>query len=175
MHHVDAARRQPSRAAASVLLAIDNQADALETTAWAAAEASARQASLRLLHVVPWDPFEPVPVAPGDHGVHEAAHRLLDRAAQRARQVAPHLVVSTAIHIGDPARAIALAGDDTDLIVLGRDATCRPQRRRGRSVILQVATRSRCPVAVVGLSGQATYGRGPGARRTSRTKRTIRW
>jgi nucleotide-binding universal stress UspA family protein len=162
MHHSDALRRQGSRTASFLLVAVDNQADGLDAVAWAAAEASARYARLRVLHVVPWDPFGLDYVGPGDAGAYDAARRLLDKAAERARRVAPHLAIDTLIHTGEPARAIALEGDDADLIVLGRDATCRPHHRWSRSVTLQVTARSRRPVAVVGFTGTPLQGRAAG-------------
>jgi nucleotide-binding universal stress UspA family protein len=162
MNHLDALRREGSRTASFVLVAVDSQTDGLDAVAWAAAEATARQASLHILHVISWDPFGLGYVGPGDAGAYDAARRLLDKAADRARRVAPHLAIATRIHTGEPARTIALEGDEADLIVLGRDATCRPHRRWGRSVTLQVTARSQRPVAVVGFSGPRMHGRAAG-------------
>ncbi|MFG1817657.1 universal stress protein [Kribbella sp. NPDC049174] len=147
----------------SVLVAVDCRADGLDAVAWAAAEASARQASLHILHVIRWDPFGISSVGPGDAGEHDAARRFLDNAAERAGKIAPQLAIAAYLHTGDPARVIAIEGNHADLIVLGRDPTCRPHRLWARSVTRQVAARSQRPVTVVGLSGAPL--RGPSAGR----------
>lgn len=162
MDRLDALRPEGSRTAAFVLVAVDSPANGLDAVAWAAAEAAARQARLHILHVIPWNSFALTYVGPGDAGAHDAAQRLLDTAAERARQVAPHVAITTHIHTGEPSHSIAVEGDDADLIVLGRDATCRPHQRWGRSVAVQVTARSRRPVAVVGFTGTPVLGRGAG-------------
>jgi nucleotide-binding universal stress UspA family protein len=141
-----------------VLAAVGSLADGLDAVAWAAAEASARHASLHLLHVIPFDPFGLEYVGPGDGGPYDAARLFVDQAAEHARRVAPHLSIATRISAGDPARTIALEGDKADLVVLGREANCRPLHGWSRSLILQVTARSRGPVAVIGFAGRPLSG-----------------
>ncbi|TDD29322.1 universal stress protein [Kribbella turkmenica] len=162
MYHLDALRRERPRTTSFVLVAVDSPTDGVDAVAWAAAEASARQATLHILHVIPWEPFGLDYVGQGDAGAYDAAQRLPDKAAERARRVAPHVAITTRIHTGEPARAIALEGDRADLIVLGRGATCHPRRRSRRSVTLQVAARSQRPVAVVGDAGTPQPGSAAG-------------
>ncbi|MGW1345697.1 universal stress protein [Kribbella sp. NPDC002412] len=162
MHHVDAVRAGGSRTATFVLVAVDRETDGLDAVAWAAAEASARQANLHILHVIPCDPFGLAYVGPGDAGAYDAGRRVLDKAAERAHRVAPDPAIATRISTGEAGRSIALEGDEADLIVLGRAANCGPSRRWSKSVTLQVTARSRRPVAVVGLAQTPPHGRAAG-------------
>ncbi|NIK61382.1 universal stress protein [Kribbella shirazensis] len=162
MHHRETSRREAHRTPAAVLAAVGGPAHGLDAVAWAAAEASARHAPLHLLHVIPSDPFGPDSVGPGDAGAYDAARLFVDKAAEHARRVAPHLSIATRITTGDPARTIALEADNADLVVLGREAICRQSHRWSRSLTVQVTARSPRPVAVVGFAGPPGNGRAAG-------------
>jgi nucleotide-binding universal stress UspA family protein len=140
---VDAVRPARSRNASTVLVAADSDADGLDAVAWAAAEASARQASLHILHVIRSEPVSSTCVWPGDTGVHDTAEPFLDVAFEHALKVAPDLVINTHLRAGDPGRTIALEGNNADLIVLGRDVTRRPHRFCRWSMTRQVTAWSR--------------------------------
>jgi hypothetical protein len=142
----------------TVLVAVYGHRDGWDAVDWAAAEAGARGAAVRVVHVtgLPWalDAFGATAglrLAAGD-----SAQRVLDEAEARVHAVAPSVPVSTELLTGRPAAAIARAGRRAALVVLGQRDPARD--RSGASVAAQVATRTRGTVVVVGLSPEGTHG-----------------
>ena len=175
--HAAATPRRAAQAAASllagqdsgpVLVGVDGRARDWDALEWAAAEAAARQCTLRVVHVINWpslmpEPFGGVSAAQWDAGAQQAAELALSEAARRARVIAPALRVTTHLQAGATAAAIVQEGDRDALIVVGRGREAGRLRSLTRAVSWQVALHASCPVAVVGLSGEAS--RGPSAGR----------
>jgi nucleotide-binding universal stress UspA family protein len=152
----------------TVLVAIDGNAQGWDALEWAAAEAAARQCTLRIVHVVDSSPpilggYMGVFVGEWDSGVLDAAKRLLDEAERRASAVAPGLVITTRLHDGSTAAGILLEGRRDALIVVGRGHKGGRISTLAKSVSMEVARRASAPVVIVELSGAPTIG--PSARR----------
>ena len=143
----------PGSGSGSVLVAVDGD-DGWDALDWAAAEAAARGAALRIVHVVRlmWgvDTFSAVGVS--RVATVETAERILAEAADRARAVAPDTLITTEVLPGSPGSVIAAVARRDELIVLGGR---RPDRRheRRRSVVAEVLRRAHGPVVVVDPAG----------------------
>jgi nucleotide-binding universal stress UspA family protein len=151
-----------------VLVGVDGRARGWDALEWAAAEAAARQCTLRVVHVINWpsitaDCLGGVSAAQWDAGAQHAAELALSEAARRARTIAPALRVTTHLQAGATAAAIVQERDRDALIVVGRGRETGRLRSLTRPVSWQVALHASCPVVVVGLSGEAS--RGPSAGR----------
>jgi nucleotide-binding universal stress UspA family protein len=108
---------------------------------WAAEEAAARQAELRL-------------VTATRPGADEAtAARLLDRLAAEAMADWPELVATTRLVAGSPAAVLRAASEDADLLVIGADdASPFAEALRG-SLPGDLLHSAPCPLAVVPRRG----------------------
>jgi nucleotide-binding universal stress UspA family protein len=133
----------------SILVAVDGRPAGWDALGWAAAEAAARRAELRIVHAFRLaQVFDPFGGAPGPQlAAVGAAHMILVEAADRARIIAPDLPISMRLLRGSPAKAILREGRHDSLIVLGRP---RSEGRRTRSVTEKVLLRAQTPVAVIG-------------------------
>jgi nucleotide-binding universal stress UspA family protein len=170
--HAAAAARRAGQAAAGqlagqdsgpVLVGVDGRARGWDALEWAAAEAAARQCTLRVVHVINWpclmpESFAGVSAAQWDAGAQQAAEFVLSEAARRARVIAPALRVTTHLQAGAIAAAIVEASDRDALIVVGRGREAGRLRSLTSPVSWQVARHASGPVAVVGLSGEASHG-----------------
>ncbi|WP_344586057.1 universal stress protein, partial [Kitasatospora paracochleata] len=145
----------------AVLTGIDGSPQSEAAVRWAAEEAVRRGAVLRILHAWPWLSAANVEGLPAG-GLRPAALRALADAAEEIRRAHPGLSVETAVVGDDPADALAAAGEDQELIVLGSRGLGGFSGLLAGSVGLAVAARATVPVVLVRADGTAGPG-GPGA------------
>jgi nucleotide-binding universal stress UspA family protein len=129
---------------------------------WAAEEATARRAELRLVTVcaAPAPPDQYLPADSLD-AQRAAAERLL---ADMARFVAtswPDLVVSTELANGPIASALRAAAEDADLLVVGADDASLFVEALAGSVPGDLLTTAPCPLAVIPRRGWMTPASAP--------------
>jgi nucleotide-binding universal stress UspA family protein len=146
----------PRKDNGAILVAVDGKAQGWDALEWAAAEAAARQCSLRVVHVTNWSPpivggYMGTFVGEWDSGVLDAAKRVLEEAVRRALAVAPGLSVATRVQEGPAAAAVVSEGRHDALIVVGRGHKGGRISAFARSVSLQVVRHSIAPVVVVEL------------------------
>lgn len=118
--------------------------------AWAAAEAAARDAELRLTTARPApaapDRYLPADPAPEHHA---AAERELAEMAAYVNAGWPGLAVSSELVVGPPAGALRAAAEDADLLVVGADDAGPFTEAISGSVPGDLLTSAPCPLAVV--------------------------
>lgn len=124
--------------------------------AWAAAEAAARDAELRLTTARPApaapDRYLPTDPAPAYRA---AAERELTEMAAYVNTGWPGLAVSTELAVGPPAGALRAAAEDADLLVVGADDASPFTEAISGSVPGDLLTTAPCPLAVVPLEPTA--------------------
>jgi nucleotide-binding universal stress UspA family protein len=136
---------------AKVVVGTDGSAGGMTAVRWAAETAELTQRPLEVVVAYHWE----VPgrwygsVRELTAAADERAGAIAVAAAAEAARVAPHVEVTTALLLGDPAPVLLRTAEDADLLVVG-------SRGRGGfsglllgSVSIQVATHAHCPVAVV--------------------------
>ncbi|WP_427892400.1 universal stress protein [Kribbella sp. GL6] len=143
--------------------------DSQDTLDWAAAEAAARNAELRVVYAFPWthvlDAF-------GDLAVDEqdlaAAETIVQDAIEYVRELFPSLRVSSTVFPGRPITALLNEARDTTgaLIVIGHG------RRYERKLARRLARRTTASLAVVGLPHDRTLG--PSRPTSARGRRSTR-
>lgn len=118
--------------------------------AWAAAEAAARDAELRLLTARP-GPAAPDRYLPSDPApaYRAGAEQELTEAAAYIKTNWPGLVVSTELATGPPAAVLRAAAEDADLLVVGADDASPFIEAISGSVPGDLLTTAPCPLAVV--------------------------
>ena len=130
--------------------------------AFAADEAAARGAELRLVTVRPApampDTYLPADPAPANRAV--AERELADMAAH-AREGRPGLVVSTDLVLGLPAEVLRTAARDAELLVVGADEANPVAEAVSGSVPGDLLTTAPCPLAVVPRDEPAVTGDAP--------------
>jgi nucleotide-binding universal stress UspA family protein len=122
-----------------VLVGVDGRARGWDALEWAAAEAAARQCTLRVVHVINWPSLMPesfggVSAAQWDAGAQQEAELAVSEAARRARTIAPALRVTTHLQAGATAAAIVQERDRDALIVVGRGREAGRLRSLTRAV-----------------------------------------
>jgi nucleotide-binding universal stress UspA family protein len=126
--------------------------------AWAAAEAAARGAELRLLTARPGpaasDQYPPSDPAPA-YGA--AAERELTEMAAYVSTGWPGLVVSTELVAGPPAAVLRAAAEDADLLVVGADDASPFTEAISGSVPGDLLATAPCPLAVVPREAQGEW------------------
>ena len=124
--------------------------DGRQVVRWAAAEAHARHAELRLVTALPGpsaaDPYLPNEVA-GEHRA--GAARLLAELTEEVAAEWPDLAVVTEVGEGPPAGVLRDATDEADLLVVGADDAGPFVEAISGSVPGDLLTTSRCPLVVV--------------------------
>jgi nucleotide-binding universal stress UspA family protein len=155
MSDVAAGRSEPA-----IVVGVDGSAAAWDALAWAAAEASATGHPLCIVHVAEWPVVADMwPVASLDRSaaLRIAGAELVAEGVRRVRDVAPNLVMITQLEAGtDVADSLVRAAAGDAMIVLGKRRASRHWwSRHRRPTAVAVASRARCPVAVVELMGEA--------------------
>ncbi|MFE4634229.1 universal stress protein [Streptomyces sp. NPDC056773] len=151
---------------APVLVGFDGSPRSLSAARWAAREALAAGAPLRLLHVgQAWPTIQPIsPEFQPVLGANESAARVvLSSLAEELRAAHPGLTVETATAEGGPGNEIprAAAQSHAGLIVLGASGEERHVVPLLGSTALHVAGRAGVPVVLVREpAGRAPHGRG---------------
>jgi nucleotide-binding universal stress UspA family protein len=147
-----------------ILVAVDGRPSGWQALEWAAAEAAARQSSLRIVHAVnsqpvSWDLFGTFSPDQWDADIEAVGAKILSEAACRARAVSTALPITTHLLLGPPAAAVLQEAGADALIVLGRGGTPGLGRSFTTSVSKQIARRAIGPVAIVELFDGSRRGR----------------
>jgi nucleotide-binding universal stress UspA family protein len=164
-----------TKPAALVVVGVDGSAESLRAVDWTAEEARLRHRPLRIVHAFLWPlmrvPLGPSPLGPPDGGLRHAAEQILATAADRAREAAAALEVSTDLPVCAPAPALIDASRDAALVVVGnvasaglpgcssaRSASRSPPTRPARSSSYAATTNTPVPVRrparwLVGVDG----------------------
>jgi nucleotide-binding universal stress UspA family protein len=131
---------------APVVVGANGTAAGLAAVRLAAREAVARGRELRVVHAFTWPKrgAADLEYAPARH----AAARIVEQAVTTARRSTPGAHVSGTLVDGLPARVLLQLSRGADLIVLGDDDLATVTRLPLDSVLLQVVSRSWCPVVV---------------------------
>ena len=140
---------QSTAGSGPVVVLVDDLSADRYALVWAAAEAAARDAELRIVHTFRWlRILDPVGNPTVDLRARGVAARLVEAAEQHARQIAPSLLISTRLVRGRARSTLlheARHEPGESLLVLGPD-----HRRLGRSLTRQLMHRTDAVVAVVG-------------------------
>lgn len=129
----------------TVVVGVDGSEHNEAAVDYAAAEAAASGAQLRLVTVVDHNsPLigEPVPVA--DHCL-----RMLEEVRTRIVRAAPDLTMDLRVRHGNPAAALLESAGDRDLLVVGRRGLGALKRLLIGSTSIRAAGRARVPAVVV--------------------------
>jgi nucleotide-binding universal stress UspA family protein len=136
-----------------IVVAVDGSKAALHAVAWAAREAVATDARLRVVHVV-----QPVaaagvgmvpPVAPVSGDVlEESGQRVLAEALDEASAVISRNQIDAALLYGPVARTLLDLSADAQLLAIGTEGAGPMTRLLLGSVTGHVAAHARCPVVV---------------------------
>ncbi|MEV0202976.1 universal stress protein [Nonomuraea sp. NPDC050691] len=153
--------------AAAIVVGVDGSPQSLSAVDWAAREAAARGCRLRIVHAFLWPlmgvPLGPPVMGPPDAGLQQAADKLLSTAADRARQTAPNLDITTDMPVCAPAAALIDASRDAALVVVGQRGLGGFTGLLVGSVGVQTAAHAACPVIVVRGSHDDLRAPGPAA------------
>lgn len=142
-----------------VVVGVDGSEVSLAAVRWAAREAAARGAPLRIIHAADYLGEPPSPGALPPELPH--ARRITATAYTAARHAAPGLAASTEVVPGDAQTALLRAAATAQLVVLGISTTGAADELVLASVAQRVASRSPQPVVVVPRSGHDTAGGRP--------------
>jgi len=139
----------------AVVVAVDGSTADEPVVDWAADEAARLQAPLRLVTVVDpqvqLTPYETLVSGTPSlaHHLDEGAHRILGRAADRARARRGGLDIATALPWGPPAAALVRLSENALRMVVGAPVRGHLERILLGSVALPVVAHAHCPVVVV--------------------------
>jgi len=143
--------------ARDVVVGVDGSEVGLSAVRWAAREASARGAPLRIIHAADYLGEPPGPGAPPPELPH--ARRLTAIAYTAARHAAPGLTATTEVVPGDAIPALLRAGAASQLLVLGISTTGAADELVMAPIAQRVAARSPQPVVIVPRGPEAGAGR----------------
>jgi nucleotide-binding universal stress UspA family protein len=143
-----------------VVAGIDGRPDSDNAIRWAAAEAAARGAALRLVHAFVWSEFRGVPLGASDMapGLRAQADVIVADAVEMARKFEPGLAVTGERVDGFPAAVLLAESRHADLVVIGSRVTGRLLRLIVSSAGTELAARAHCPVVVVRPTDDALAG-----------------
>ena len=141
---------------ADIVVGVNGTPASWDALLWAAAEAAATRASLRIVHVL----IEPRPIHAGtwtwlqeEEYAMASGQRLLVRSKAAVRRIEPDLVVSCHLEAGATvARALATAGAGGSMIVIGHPDVMSKHRFLRRDHLAALVRRADGPVAMVTLT-----------------------
>lgn len=133
-----------------VVAGIDGSPAAETAIRWAATEAAARGAELRLVHAFVWPLFH-VPVGPSDlaPGLRAAADKIVRESVEAARKFEPGIAVEGLRADGFPAPVLIGASADADLVVIGSRGLGVTLGALIGSTGLDLTANAHCPVVVI--------------------------
>ncbi len=142
----------------TIVVGIDGAMDCDHAIRWAAAEAAARHAPLRLVHAFVWS--DQVPLGPTDlaPGLRIQAGRIIATAVATAERLDPSVAVTAAQVDGFPSRVLLTESGHADLLVLGSRALGRIAGLIVSATGRQLTAQARCPVVVVRPTRNARAG-----------------
>jgi nucleotide-binding universal stress UspA family protein len=136
-----------------IVVGIDSSPDSLDAVRWAAAEATRRAASLRLVTAVEWLDRPAVGLPAPEHNIADALFELagkgLEEAAAAAKEVAPEVEVDSQTAVGFPIAVLAAESRHAGLLVVGGGSRGPVAALVAGSVTVGVTTHAACPVVVV--------------------------
>jgi nucleotide-binding universal stress UspA family protein len=143
-----------NRTTSEVVVGVDGSRVALEAVRWAALEAAARSAPLRIVHAATYlgEPDTPEGAPPEL----PRARSILATAFTTARHASAGLAVSTELVTDPPAVALLHAGDAASLLVLGISTTGVADELVLASLTQRVCAQASRPVVVVPRAGATT-------------------
>ncbi|MCD0448937.1 universal stress protein [Actinocorallia sp. API 0066] len=130
-----------------VVVGVDGLEPAFDAVELAARQAARYGRDLRIVSVVaPWVLEDDAALAEVRAWMFEGCDQTLDKAAARAREIAPDVVIERALLGGAAAKVLTGESEHADLLVLGGRGLGRAAAVALGSVSLQVASHARCPV-----------------------------
>lgn len=130
-----------------VVVGIDGRESSRDALVWAARTSRARGAELRIVHAAGYTPVAwSAEVA---ETLERAGEVLLGEEAERAREIAPGLTVTTVLAHETVGRALTAHSADAELLVVGTHRLTLTERIFTGSLAYQAAAGAECPVAVV--------------------------
>ncbi|KUN80604.1 universal stress protein UspA [Streptomyces bungoensis] len=136
-----------------VVVGVDGSPSSLAAVEVAAREAGLRRVGLRMVHAFGAPsirlPGGGPPWSPAQAGVRELVDGTLDRAEQRARDVAPHVDVTREVTVGEPPAVLEIESHTASLVVVGSRGLGGFGSLLLGSTAVQLAAHGRCPVLVV--------------------------
>ncbi|MFK4084836.1 universal stress protein [Kribbella sp. NPDC020789] len=142
-----------------VVVGIDGAPDSEGAIRWAAAEASARDVPLRLVHAFVWSEFR-VPLGHSDMapGLRAHAGQIVAEAVEIAEKFAPHVALAGLQVDGFPVPVLLAESHRAELLVIGSRGTGPLTGLLVSSTGLQLAAHAQCPVVVVRPTENALVG-----------------
>lgn len=148
-----------------VVVGVDGSDASLVAVRWAATEAAGRHTPLRIVHAIGVPDFFPGgAVSPSTelfHLLEQDAEAVLRTAEETARDVAPHLDVTTLSTTDAPVVAMIGESSSARLIVLGKSGRGAFAGLLLGSTTVTLAAHAHCPVVAVRGSGKPPEGAGP--------------
>ncbi|GAB2794667.1 universal stress protein [Amycolatopsis magusensis] len=137
----------------AVVVGVDESATSMNAVRWAAAVAAQRNRELRLVHVID-DILLSLPrPLPTQENLHEVVlargHRLLAKAREAAREVAPEVKLHVELARGRAMDVLRGESETAGLLVLGTPGLRPLGRFLVGSVTIALSAHAACPVAVV--------------------------
>ncbi|WP_037314333.1 universal stress protein [Amycolatopsis orientalis] len=143
----------PEHSEHGVVVGVDGSEAALRAVRWAAKQAHRRHAELTLVHAIDDEALShprPIPTRENlTEMIRQRGHRLLRKARDAAKEVAPDVPVSSVLLHERPVMALKTASENADLLVLGTEGLRPLGRVLVGSVSIALAARAACPVALV--------------------------
>lgn len=138
------------RSNARVVVGIDGSDASRSAVCWAATEAAARSATLRVVHAFVWPLFR-VPLGPSEvaPGLRAGADFLIGEAAELAAKTEPSVPVEAAVVDGFPFPVLAEESRHADLVVVGSRGLGATLTVLVGSTAVDLVAHAHCPVVVV--------------------------
>lgn len=131
-----------------VIVGIDGSEQAKHAAFWAADEAVARHATLRLIYVIRTDLSGTLTAAEYQIAVATAKRTVMSTRAEIAER-SDGVTISTTIAQGSPAAVLIAESDDADMVCVGWSGMSRLGIALMGSTATTVAEKTTCPVAIV--------------------------
>lgn len=137
-----------------IVVGVDESASSERAVGWAAEEAVARQASLRIVSGYYWAAQSPWEIQyeiqpPESADLRRAAERCLREMAAQVNARFPDVAVGTSACEGDPVRVLLKEAESASLVVVGSRHVHSLSMAIFGSVAAGVASAARCPAVVV--------------------------
>jgi nucleotide-binding universal stress UspA family protein len=139
----------------SIVVGIDSSSGTDRVLTWSIHEARTRRLPLRLISAYRWPILSPWSVRltgiedPERAALRRAADHLIENAVEKARRLAPDVVIDAAVVDGDPVTVLLAEADSAALLVLGSRRLAAIGSFLLGSVATAVAARASCPVVVL--------------------------
>lgn len=152
MEHTKADARSERQ---TIVVGIDNSSATDSVLIWSIDKARTRRLPLRLVSAYRWPILNPWGVRltgiedPERAALRQAADHLMENTVEKARKLAPDVVIDAAVVDGDPVTVLLAEADSAALLVLGSRRLAAIGSFLLGSVATAVAARASCPVVVL--------------------------